>query len=106
MTGVQACALPISRRADRASALLAIVGGVCIPIIYWSVNCPDPNECTALHQRSSMSAIDPDIRIAWLTMVFAAWAYSFAVSFMRVRNIILERERNTGWVADLTGAEK
>lgn len=94
------------RRADRASALLAIVGGVSIPIIYWSVNCPDPNECTALHQRSSMSAIDPNIMIAWLTMVFAAWSYSFAVSFMRVRNIILERERNTGWVAEMTGAEK
>lgn len=94
------------RRADRASALLAIVGAVCIPIIYWSINCPDPNECTALHQRSSMSAIDPNILIAWLTMVFAAWFYSFAVSFIRVRNIILERERNTDWVEEFAGAEK
>lgn len=94
------------RRADRASALLAIVGGVCIPIIYWSVNCPDPNECTALHQSSSMSDIEPNIMIAWLTMVFAAWFYSFAVSFKRVRNIILERERNTDWVKDLPGVGK
>ena len=94
------------RRADRASALLAIVGAVCIPIIYWSINCPDPNECTALHQRSSMSAIDPNILIAWMTMVFAAWFYSFAVSFIRVRNIILERERNTDWVEEFAGAEK
>ncbi len=94
------------RRADRASALLAIVGAVCIPIIYWSVNCPDPNECTALHQSSSMSSIEPNIMIAWLTMVFAAWLYAFAVSFMRVRNIILERERNTDWVSELPGADK
>ncbi len=94
------------RRADRAAALLAIVGGVSIPIIYWSVNCSNPNECTALHQRSSMSAVDINILIAWMTMVFAAWAYSFAVSLMRVRNIILERERNSDWVAEVTGAGK
>ena len=45
-------AIDDTRRADRASALLALVGAICIPIIYWSVNCPDPNECTALHQQS------------------------------------------------------
>jgi heme exporter protein C len=99
-------AIDDSRRADRASALLALVGAVSIPIIYWSVNCPDPNECTALHQRSGMSAVEPNIRIAWLVMVFAAWMYSFAIAFMRVRNIILIRERNASWVAEYTGAAK
>lgn len=99
-------AIDDTRRADRASALLAIVGGVCIPIIYWSVNCPDPNECAALHQRSSMSSVDHNILIAWMTMVFAAWAYSFAASFMRVRNIILEREKSTGWIAELCGDDQ
>jgi len=99
-------AIDDTRRADRASALLAIVGAVCIPIIYWSVNCPDPNECTALHQRSSMSSVDYNILIAWMTMVFAAWSYSFTASFMRVRNIILERERNTDWVAELPEMNK
>ncbi len=91
------------RRADRASAVLAMVGAVFIPIIFWSVNCPDPNECTALHQRSSMASLDFNILIAWLIMVLAAWMYSFAVSFMRVRNIILHRERNSVWVSELTG---
>ncbi len=43
------------RRADKASALLAIVGLVMLPVIFWSINCPDPNQCAALHQRSSMS---------------------------------------------------
>lgn len=99
-------AIDDSRRADRASSLLALVGAVCIPIIYWSVNCPDPNECTALHQRSGMSAVEPNIRVAWLVMVFAAWMYSLAITFMRVRNIILIRERNAGWVAEYVGANK
>jgi heme exporter protein C len=93
------------RRADRASALLAIVGGVCIPIIYWSVNCPDPNECTALHQRSSLAHVEANIRIAWFILVFAAWMYAFAISLMRVRNIILERERNAAWVTEAMRAE-
>ena len=99
-------AIDDTRRADRASALLAIVGVISIPIIYWSVNCPDPNECTALHQRSSMSDIEPNIRIAWLVMVFSAWMYSFAIAFMRVRNIILARERNSSWVTEHIGATK
>ena len=92
------------QRADRATALLAMVGLVCVPLIYWSVNCPDPNECAALHARSSMSKIDPNIRTAMLVMVIAFWMYSFAVIFSRVRNIILERERHTTWVRDLLGA--
>jgi heme exporter protein C len=96
-------AIDDTRRADRASALLALVGGICIPIIYWSVNCPDPNECTALHQQSSLSAVEPNIRIAWLIMVFSFWMYAFGIAFMRVRNIILERERNASWVSELIG---
>jgi heme exporter protein C len=99
-------AIDDTRRADRASALLALVGAICIPIIYWSVNCPDPNECTALHQQSSMSAVEPNIRIAWLIMVFSFWMYAFAIAFMRVRNVILERERNATWVAELVGSRK
>jgi heme exporter protein C len=96
-------AIEDSYRADRASALLAIVGLFCIPLIYWSINCPDPTQCAALHARSSMSAIETNILIAMWTMVFAFWMYSFAVIFVRVRNIILERERNSTWVSRLIG---
>jgi heme exporter protein C len=94
------------QRADRASALLAIVGLVCVPLIYWSVNCPDPNECAALHARSSMTAIESNIRFAMLVMVVAFWMYSFAVIFMRARNIILERERHASWVHDLIRSKR
>jgi heme exporter protein C len=38
-----------------------------------------------------------------LVMTIAFWAYAFAVIFMRVRNIILQRERHTKWLQNLTG---
>ena len=89
------------RRADRASALLAIVGLVLIPIIFWSINCPDPNQCAALHQRSSLKTVEANILAAMLIMTLAFWSYSFGVIFMRLRNLILERERNSNWVKAL-----
>jgi heme exporter protein C len=91
-------AIDDARRADRAAALLAIVGLVCVPIIYWSINCPDPNQCAALHQRSSMAEIDGNILFAMLALTFSFWMYSFGTSLLRVRSIILEREAGTNWV--------
>ena len=93
-------AIDDARRADRAAALLAIVGLVTVPIIFWSINCPDPNQCAALHQRSSMSEIEGNILFGMLGLTFAFWMYSFATSFMRVRSIILEREADTSWVEE------
>ena len=37
---------------------------------------------------------------AMLIMLAACWLYSVAVVLMRVRCIILERERNTGWLTE------
>ena len=89
------------RRADRASALLAIVGLVMLPIIFWSINCPDPNQCAALHQRSSMSQMEPNILAAMLIMTFDFWMYSLAVILMRARGTILNRESETQWVREI-----
>jgi len=94
-------AIDDTRRADRASALLAVVGVVLVPVIFWSINCPDPNQCAALHQQSSFKGVESNILLAMLVLSIAFWMYSFAVAFMRVRNIILERERNTQWVREL-----
>jgi heme exporter protein C len=38
---------------------------------------------------------------AMFTMLAACWLYAMAVALTRVRSIILERECNTQWVADL-----
>ena len=35
-----------------------------------------------------------------LVMALAAWAYCFAAVFMRVRLIILERERGAAWTRE------
>jgi len=40
-----------------------------------------------------------------LVMAFAAWFYTIAVALVRVRRIILERERHTGWVKALLEKE-
>jgi heme exporter protein C len=94
-------AIDDTRRADRASAVLSLVGLVMVPIIYWSVNCPDPNQCTALHQQSGMGKVEGNILLAMLITALGFWSYTFATIFMRVRRIILERERNTAWVREL-----
>lgn len=89
------------QRSDKASAVLALVGLVLIPVIFMSINCPDPNQCSALHQQSSMENIESNIRIAWLVTAVGFWMFSFLVILMRVRNIILQREMQTQWVKNL-----
>ena len=88
------------RRADRAAALLAIVGSVNVPIIYFSVQW-----WNTLHQGATIKFTGISMHIAMqhalLTMFLACWAYAVAMTLLRVRSIILERERNTQWVLDL-----
>jgi heme exporter protein C len=91
------------RRADRAGALLAIVGAVNVPIIYFSVKW-----WNTLHQGASVSLnTSPKMAAtmlnAMLLMSLACWAYAFAVVFMRTRAALLERERDTAWVGNLAG---
>jgi heme exporter protein C len=87
------------RRADRAGAVLALVGVVNIPIIYYSVKW-----WNTLHQGASVSLTGAPTMAAtmlagMLLMALAAWMYSIAASLHRVRSIILERERGADWVA-------
>ncbi len=89
------------RRADKAAAILAIVGVINVPIIYYSVKW-----WNTLHQGSSVSLTRaPSMAsvMLWgmLVMALAFWAYSIAAALTRVRAIILERERHAQWVAEL-----
>ena len=99
-----AAAIDDPRRADKASAVLAMVGAINVPIIYFSVKW-----WNTLHQGSSVSITRaPSMASIMLTgmlvMVFAFWAYSIAAALMRVRCEILERERNAAWVKELGGS--
>jgi heme exporter protein C len=94
------------RRADRASALLAIVGVVNIPIIYYSVqwwNTLHQGASVSITKGSSMAAT---MLTAMLVMALAFWMYSIAIALVRVRAIILERERRADWVRALPGAAR
>jgi len=92
------------RRADRASALLALVGAVNVPIIYFSVrwwNTLHQGASVSLTSAPKMAAI---MLIGMLIMTFAAWFYSIAVALTRVRAIILKREKHAAWVGELAEA--
>ena len=86
------------RRADKAGAILAIVGVVNVPIIYFSVRW-----WNTLHQGASVSltkspSMAHTMLLAMLLMALAFWMYAIAVALARVRNILLEREAHTEWV--------
>ena len=89
------------RRADRASAILVLVGVVNIPIIYYSVkwwNTLHQGASVSVKSGSSMASI---MLITMLIMALGFWFYSIAVALARVRSIILERERDANWVSEL-----
>ncbi|MCA1600349.1 MAG: heme ABC transporter permease CcmC [Acidobacteria bacterium] len=91
------------RRADRAGAVLAIVGVINVPIIYFSVQW-----WNTLHQGATIRLLGkptmaPPMLAAMLIMLAACWLYSIAVVLIRLRYIILEREQNAAWVAEAAG---
>ncbi len=95
-------AIEDTQRADRAAALLLLVGVVNVPIIYFSVRW-----WNTLHQGASVSLTTaPKMAQTMLTgmllMSLAAWMYSIAAALHRVRTLILDRERHTRWVRQLT----
>jgi len=88
------------RRSDRAGAVLAIVGVINVPIIYFSVQW-----WNTLHQGATIRilgkpTIAAPMLAAMLTLLAACWLYSIAISLARVRCIILEREQTATWVND------
>jgi heme exporter protein C len=99
-------AIEDKKRADKAGALLVLVGSINVPIIYFSVKW-----WNTLHQGASISVTQGNkmasiMLTAMLIMALACWMYSIAVALCRVRAIILERERNTQWVQELLSANQ
>jgi len=94
-------AIDDKRTAARATAILALVGVVNIPIIHYSVEW-----WNTLHQGPTVTKFDKpsiDVRmlIPLLLMAVAFKLYYATVVLMRSRCEILERERNTQWVKEL-----
>ena len=96
-------AIADARRADRACAVLALVGAVNVPIIYFSVRW-----WNTLHQGSTVSLtaapkMAATMLAGMLVMALAAWCYAIAVSLTRVRAIMLEREAGAAWARGASG---
>ena len=89
------------RRADKAGGILALVGALNVPVIYFSVkwwNTLHQGASVSLTKGSSMAEVMLE---AMLIMGVAFWMYAVAMALYRVRSIILVRERHTQWVAEL-----
>jgi len=89
-----------TQRADRASAILAIVGAVNVPIVKYSVVW-----WNSLHQGPSISKLDSpsiDSSMLWplLLLMLAFLLYFAAVMCDRIRTEILKRERSARWLVD------
>jgi len=90
-----------TRRADRAASLLALVGVVNVPIIYFSVKW-----WNTLHQGASVSVsaaprMASIMLIGMLIMAIAFWLYSIAAALARTRILIREREAQSAWIDSL-----
>jgi len=93
------------RRQARASAVLALVGVINIPIIHFSVQW-----WNTLHQAASVSkigapSIHPSMLTPLLLMALAFQLYFFTVVLLRMRNTILLRERHAAWVKEIVQAK-
>jgi heme exporter protein C len=88
------------QKADKASAVLAIVGVVNVPIIKYSVNW-----WNSLHQPATrlLGEADMDWSMVWplLVMFLAFYLYFAAVLLIRLRAELLRRERNASWVREV-----
>lgn len=93
------------RRADRASAVLALVGAINLPILYFSVLW-----WSALHRGEQfvlpdLSDMAPLMLAATLLTTCGLWAYGIAASLIRLRCIVLERERHADWAIDYAAGQ-
>ncbi len=87
---------------DKACAVLAIVGLVNIPIIYYSVEW-----WNSLHQGSSISVTKVSMQIdMFIALMLISFAFKFlygALMLLRARDEMLIREQNSRWVKEIIG---
>ena len=88
---------------NKASAVLALVGTVNIPIIYKSVDW-----WFTLHQPSTIKltsapTMHPDMFQPLLVMILGFYCFYALALLLSVRVEILKRERKTAWVREIVG---
>jgi heme exporter protein C len=89
------------RRSDRAGALVALVGAVNVPIIYFSVkwwNTLHQGASVSLNQSPRMASV---MLTGMLLMSLSLWFYALAIALCRVRSLMLVRDSHAAWVQQL-----
>ncbi len=86
------------RRADRSAAVLALIGVINVPIIYFSVKW-----WNTLHQGATISmtkapTMASQMLLGMLLMAGSFWLYAIATSLYRCRTLVLEREEHAAWI--------
>lgn len=92
--------LPDTRQRERASALLALIGSINLPIIHYSVVW-----WNTLHQGPSISqfakpAIAPSMLYPLLAMIIAFFLFYAWIVLIQMQTTLLIREKNTHWVKE------
>ncbi len=90
-----------STKADKASAVLAVVGVVNVPIIKFSVEWWNSLHQTPTVMKMGKPSMDPDMLWPLLLMFVAFALYFVAVLLTRLRAELLRRERNASWVREV-----
>ncbi len=94
-------AIDDTTKADKASAVLALVGAVNVPVIHYSVEW-----WSSLHQgptllREGGPAMDKAMLYPLLAMIIGFTLIFGSMMLRRVRSEVLHRERRTRWVRDM-----
>jgi len=97
-------AIDDAARADRACAVLALVGVINLPIIHYSVDW-----WNSLHQGHTVlkfgkASMPPSMLVPLLLMMLAFTLYFGAIMLVRARGEVLRRERSGRWISEATGA--
>ena len=88
------------QRADRASAVLALVGVVNVPIIHYSVVWWNTLHQPATVTKMAVPSISTSMLIPLLMMIVGFTVCFVALLLVRVRGEVLRRERSAGWIRE------
>jgi heme exporter protein C len=99
-------AIDDTTKADKASAVLALVGAVNVPIIHFSVEW-----WSSLHQGATLlrkdgPAMDTSMLYPLLAMILGFTFLFGALLMRRIRTEVLYRERRTRWVKEMVLSER
>jgi heme exporter protein C len=88
-------------KADKASAMLAVVGVINVPIIKFSVEWWNSLHQTATVMQLGKPKMNGDMLWPLLLMLLGFLLYFIAVLLIRLRAELLRRERNASWVREV-----